>query len=177
VSYTWRAPRTQPLDHPRPTHHAHTYGWGTCVADVGVEVATGRVRVLRAVVALDAGRVINPALLRGQVEGGVVMGQGYALLERCPVRDGMPVGLRLDACCLPTAVDAVPTIDVVAIESPEPCGPFGARGIGEIAMIPIVPAITAAIHAACGAWIDAIPAVPERVRAAIDAIGSSSRGP
>jgi CO/xanthine dehydrogenase Mo-binding subunit len=137
------------------------------VADVAVEVATGRVRVRRAVVAVDAGRVINPALFRGQVEGGVVMGQGYALLERCAVRDGMPVGLRLDACNLPTAVDAVPAIEVVAIESPEPCGPFGARGIGEIAMIPIVPAIIAAIHAACGAWVDAIPAVPQRVRAAL----------
>jgi len=167
ASCTWHVPPTQPLGHPRPTRHAHTYGWSAVVADVAVEVATGRVRVRRVVVAVDAGRVINPALFRGQVEGGVVMGQGYALLERCAVRDGMPVGLRLDACNLPTAVDAVPAIEVVAIESPEPCGPFGARGIGEIAMIPIVPAIIAAIHAACGAWVDAIPAVPQRVRAAL----------
>jgi CO/xanthine dehydrogenase Mo-binding subunit len=175
ASSTWHVPPTQPLGHPRPTRHAHTYGWSTVVADVAVEVATGRVRVRRAVVAIDAGRVINPALFRGQVEGGVVMGQGYALLERCTVRDGMPVGLRLDACNLPTAVDAVPAIEIVAIESPEPCGPFGARGVGEIAMIPIVPAITAAIQAACGAWIDAIPAVPERVHAALAAAAGHAR--
>jgi CO/xanthine dehydrogenase Mo-binding subunit len=175
ASYTWHVPPTQPLGHPRPTRHAHTYGWSTVVADVAVEVATGRVRLRRAVVAVDAGRVINPALFRGQIEGGVVMGQGYALLERCAVRDGMPVGLRLDACNLPTAADAVPTIEIVAIESAEPCGPFGARGVGEIAMIPIVPAITAAIHAACGAWVDAIPARPDRVRAAVGAPASSVR--
>lgn len=173
ASSTWHVPKTQPLDHPRPTRHAHTYGWSTVVADVAVEVATGRVRVRRVVVAVDAGRVVNPALLRGQIEGGIVMGQGYALLERCAVRDGMPVGLRLDACNLPTAADAVPAIEVVAIESAEPCGPFGARGVGEIAMIPIVPAITAAIHAACGAWIDTIPALPARVHAALVA---SARG-
>ena len=53
------------------------------------------------------------------------------------------------------------------IEDPEPGGPYGARGIGEITMIPVVPAITAAIHDACGVWVDELPATPERVLAAI----------
>jgi len=167
TTYTFHAAKTQPLDHPRPTRHACAYAWSTCVADVGVDTATGQVRVLRVVNALDAGRVVNPTLLVGQVEGGVVMGQGYALQEHCHVQDGMPTSLGLDACGLPTALDAVPSIETIAIESAEPAGPFGARGIGEITMIPVVPAITAAIHAATGVWIDELPARPARILAAL----------
>ena len=117
--------------------------------------------------AIDAGRVVNPRLFEGQVEGGAVMGQGYALQERCVLRDGMPLSRGFDGCAVPTALDAVPAIETVAVESAEPLGPFGARGVGEITMIPVVPAITAAIHDAAGVWIDAIPASPERVLAAL----------
>ena len=78
---TFQAPSTDPLTSAAPTRHAYSYAWSACVADVGVDLETGRVRVLRVVNALDAGRVINPKLLEGQVEGGVVMGQGYALQE------------------------------------------------------------------------------------------------
>ncbi len=163
---TWRFPPTATYDH-QPARHLAAFGWSTCVADVAVDTGTGEVRVLRVVDAVDAGRVINPALFRGQVEGGVVMGQGYALQERFRLVDGMPVSLGLDACAIPTAVDAVPDIETVVIEEFEPVGPFGARGIGEITMIAVVPAITAAIHAACGVWIDELPATPERVRAAL----------
>jgi CO/xanthine dehydrogenase Mo-binding subunit len=61
----------------------------------------------------------------------------------------------------------VPLVESVVLESPEANGPLGARGIGEITMIPVVPAITAAIHDACGIWIDTLPASPERVREAL----------
>ena len=165
---TFQAPSTDPLTSAAPTRHAYSYAWSACVADVGVDLETGRVRVLRVVNALDAGRVINPKLLEGQVEGGVVMGQGYALQERLPVRDGMPLGAGFAACNLPTAVDAVPVIETIALEGAEPGGPYGARGIGEITMIPVVPAILAAIHAASGVWVDHLPALPERVLAALD---------
>ena len=164
--FTWRFPPTATYD-TQPARHLAAFGWSTCVADVAVDTGTGEVRVLRVVDAVDAGRVINPALFRGQVEGGVVMGQGYALQERFRLVDGMPASLGLDACAIPTAVDAVPDIETVVIEDPEPVGPFGARGVGEITMIAVVPAITAAIHDACGAWIDELPATPERVRAAL----------
>jgi CO/xanthine dehydrogenase Mo-binding subunit len=165
---TFQAPSTDPLTSAAPTRHAYSYAWSACVADVGVDLETGCVRVLRVVNALDAGRVINPKLLEGQVEGGVVMGQGYALQERLPVRDGMPFGAGFAACNLPTVVDAVPFIETIALEGVEPGGPYGARGIGEITMIPVVPAILAAIHAASGVWVDHLPALPERVLAALD---------
>jgi CO/xanthine dehydrogenase Mo-binding subunit len=169
VRFTYTAPPTRPLGKGRGSRQLFAFAWSTCVADVAVDIATGRVRVLRVVDAIDAGRVVNPALFAAQVEGGVVMGQGYALQERFVVHDGMPCTMGLDACGIPTAMDAVPQIETVAVEAPEPAGPFGARGIGEITMIPVVPAITAAIHAAVGVWIDALPASPERVLAALAA--------
>ena len=79
----------------------------------------------------------------------------------------MPLSLGFEGCAVPTALDAAPAIDTVAVESAEPLGPFGARGVGEITMIPVVPAIIAAIHDAVGVWIDALPASPERVLAAL----------
>ena len=166
VRCTWRFPATTALDRGRGRPLA-AFGWATAVADVAVDTRSGDVRVLRLVNAIDAGRAINPLLLRGQVEGGAVMGQGYALLEQVPLVEGLPARCGLETCAVPTAVDAVPDIRTVVIEEPEEIGPFGARGVGEATMIAVVPAITAAIHAACGVWIDEIPATPERVLAAL----------
>lgn len=165
---TYTSPQTQPIDRLHPTRHAYAYTGSSCVADVRVCTATGRVEVLRLVTAIDAGRVINPLLFEGQSEGGAVMGQGYALQERCVLREGMPVSLDLKSCAVPTATCAVAEIETIAIESPERLGPFGARGIGEITMIPVVPAITAAIYEAIGIWMDEIPALPVRVLSAIE---------
>jgi CO/xanthine dehydrogenase Mo-binding subunit len=177
ATYTFHAPSTDPLGHASPRRHSYAYAWSACVADVGVDVAIGQVCVLRVVNSLDAGRVINPKLLEGQVEGGVVMGQGYALQERFTLHAGLPIGGGLAGCNLPTAVEAVPIIETVATEGAESTGPYGARGIGEITMIPVVPAITAAIHAATGAWVDEIPVSPERMLAALDASRAASLRP
>jgi CO/xanthine dehydrogenase Mo-binding subunit len=167
VCETYHAPRTDPVGTSEQMMYAFSYS--ACVADVAVDRETGRVRVLRLVEAVDAGRVLNPALFRGQVEGGAVMGQGYALQETFVVRDGVPLTASLGGCNLPTALDAAPAIEVITVETPDPVGPYGARGIGEVTMLPVVPAITAAIHAATGVWVDALPATPERVLAALDA--------
>lgn len=176
VRRTWRFPHTHSLIQ-QPGRHVPTFGWATCVADVAVDLQTGRVTLHRVVNAVDAGRVMHPRLLAGQVEGGIVMGQGYALQERVLVKFGMPLSLGFEACGVPTAVDAVPQIESLTVEIPDSIGPQGARGIGEITMIPVVPAITAAIHAACGVWIDELPASPERVLAALaQRASSTSRG-
>jgi CO/xanthine dehydrogenase Mo-binding subunit len=165
---TFRFPKTRALGVGRARHVA-MFGWSTCCVDVAVDIDTGQVSVLRVVNAVDAGRVINPVQFEGQVEGGVVMGQGYALQERCRMERGLPVATGFEGCGVPTSVDAVPVIEIIAVEDRELSGPFGARGIGEITMIPIVPAITAAIHDACGVWIDELPASPERIREALAA--------
>ncbi|MFN0179948.1 MAG: xanthine dehydrogenase family protein molybdopterin-binding subunit [Gemmatimonadales bacterium] len=164
---SYRSPGTSPLATGATARHATGYGWSSCVADVAVDVDTGVVSVARVVTAIDAGRVIHPAMFEGQVEGGVVMGQGYALQEQCPSRDGIPRFSSFERCGVPTAIDAVPRIEIIPIETGSATSLVGARGIGEITMIPVVPAITAAIYDACGVWIDELPASPERVRAAI----------
>jgi CO/xanthine dehydrogenase Mo-binding subunit len=173
--YTWRFPKAPSLD-ARVGRHITTFSAGSCVADVAVDPETGQVRVLRVVSVIDAGRVVNPRLVRGQVEGGAVMGQGYALTEGCTSVEGLPVTRGFEGSGVPTAMDAVPLVESVVLESPEANGPLGARGIGEITMIPVVPAITAAIYDACGVWIDTLPASPEQVRDALAALNRASRG-
>jgi len=88
----------------------------------------------------DAGRIINPALFEGQVEGGVVMGMGYAISENFPLKDGCLTSDRMAKLKLPKAKD-IPEIKVIGIECPDSMGPFGAKGVGEIGTIPTAPAI------------------------------------
>ena len=97
------------------------------------------------IAAHDSGRVVNRPLYEGQVQGGVVMGMGYALTESIPVKDGYLTSGRLNACGLLRSVD-VPEIEVIAVEVPDPEGPCGAKGIGEIACIPTAPAIVNALY-------------------------------
>ena len=102
-------------------------------------------RIEKIIAAHDSGRVVNRPLYEGQVQGGVVMGMGYALTESIPVKDGYLTSGRLNACGLLRSVD-VPEIEVIAVEVPDPEGPCGAKGIGEIACIPTAPAIVNALY-------------------------------
>ena len=97
------------------------------------------------IAAHDSGRVVNRPLYEGQVQGGVVMGMGYALTESIPVKGGYLTSGKLNACGLLRSVD-VPEIEVIAVEVPDPEGPCGAKGIGEIACIPTAPAIVNALY-------------------------------
>ena len=100
--------------------------------------AAGKLHSIHA--AHDAGTVINPALFEGQVEGGVVMGMGYALSEKFPLKDGKLTSSRMSKLGLPKAKN-VPEIKVISVQCPDPVGPFGAKGVGEIGTIPTAPAI------------------------------------
>ncbi|MEJ2661096.1 MAG: selenium-dependent xanthine dehydrogenase, partial [Desulfobacteraceae bacterium] len=104
---------------------------------------SGRIESVHA--AHDAGTVINPALFEGQVEGGVVMGMGYALSERLPLEAGRLTSSRMAKLGLPRARD-IPEIKVISVQSPDPVGPFGAKGVGEIGTIPTAPAIANAYY-------------------------------
>lgn len=97
------------------------------------------------IAAHDSGRVVNSPLYEGQVQGGVVMGMGYALTESVPAKDGRLTSGRLNACGLPRSTD-IPDIEVIAVEVPDPEGPCGAKGLGEIACIPTAPAIVNALY-------------------------------
>jgi len=143
-----------------------SYSWSAVVADVDVDLDTGEVTVRRVVQAVDAGRIVNPALAAGQVEGGTLQAVGYATIEEMKVADGRYVNDRFATYLIPTAVDA-PEIVPVLVEAPFPDAPHGAKGLGELPHDAPAAAVVAAIHDAIGAWIPEIPATPERVLAAI----------
>jgi CO/xanthine dehydrogenase Mo-binding subunit len=143
-----------------------SYSWSAVVADVDVDLDTGEVAVTTIVQAVDAGRIVNPALAAGQVEGGTLQAVGYATIEEMNVADGRYVNDRFATYLIPTAVDA-PRIVPVFVEVPFPDAPHGAKGLGELPHDAPAAAIVAAIHDAIGAWIHEIPATPERVLGAI----------
>jgi xanthine dehydrogenase molybdenum-binding subunit len=103
-------------------------------------------RVDRVVAVHDAGRVINPALCSGQIEGAVHMGLGYALTEELECENGMPVTFKLKEIGVLRARD-MPTVEVILVEEPEPEGPLGAKGVGEIGLVPTAAAVAGALEA------------------------------
>ena len=121
------------------THTTFAYATQLVILD-----AAGRVE--RVVAAHDAGRVVNPALCSGQIEGAVHMGLGYALTEELRCENGMPVTFKLKELGVLRARD-MPTVEVILVEEPEPEGPMGAKGVGEIGLVPTAAAVASALEA------------------------------
>ncbi len=162
VVYT--APPTVPVETPGDTHFA--YGYGTQAAEVEVDTETGQVRVLRVIAAHDVGRAINPLGVEGQLEGGVLMGLGFALQEELELDEGLVVNDSFARYKVPT-IEQRPQITPIIVEAPAAAGPYGAKGVGEITSIPTAPAITNAIHAAVGVRVTRLPVTPARLREAL----------
>ena len=161
-------PPTAPLDENGQGAPYAVYGYGAQIAELDVDMALGTVKLHRITAAHDLGRVINPGLARGQVEGGIAQGIGLALMEEfIPGRTE-----NLHDYLIPTIGD-MPEIRTQFIEIADPEGPLGAKGLGEHVLIPTAPAILNAICHASGARIDRLPALPHRVRAAIRAAAGS----
>jgi len=112
-----------------------SYGYATNLAILDEE---GRLEKI--IASHDAGKILNPKLFQGQIEGGVAMGVGYALSEKVPLKDGYLTSGKYRALGLPRISD-LPEIEVVGVESDDPEGPFGAKGVGEIGCIATAPAI------------------------------------
>jgi CO/xanthine dehydrogenase Mo-binding subunit len=142
---------------------------GAHVCDVEVDTDTGLVTVLRYTAFQDVGLALNPTAVEGQIEGSVVQGLGWALLEGF---DYGPDGRLRNASLLdyrmPTALD-VPRIDTVIVETPVPHVPYGLRGVGEVPIVPPAAAVANAIARAIGVRIRRMPMTPERVLSAIRA--------
>lgn len=142
------------------------YGYGAQMAEVDVDMTLGTVRVHRITAAHDLGRVINPLLSHGQIEGGIAQGLGMALMEEyIPGKTD-----NLHDYLIPTVGD-MPQVRSILIEIPDPEGPFGAKGLGEHVLIPTAPAILNAIRHASGGRVTRLPALPHRVLAAIRQAG------
>jgi CO/xanthine dehydrogenase Mo-binding subunit len=138
------------------------FTFGSQAAEVEVDEATGEVQVLAMTACYDVGRAINMNSVEGQIEGGVAMGIGYALLEEDQVAAGITLSPNLMTYLIPTALD-VPDVTPIVLESGEGMGPWGARGIGEPAMVPTAPAIANAIADAVGVRPVRLPITPERL--------------
>lgn len=138
------------------------YVFATQIAEVEVDDETGEVDVLKVIAVHDCGTPINPMLVEGQIEGGISMGLGYALLEELVVENGKVENPNFVDYVLPTAMD-MPEIEISLIENPDPLGPFGAKGIGEPATVPTAPAIINAIYDAVGVRIRELPVTPQKI--------------
>ena len=143
-----------------------TYAFATQVAELEVDVETGLVRVLKVTAAHDVGRVINALGIEGQVEGGVVMGVGYATREDLLVEDGRVKNPSFRDYKILTAPE-IPEIDFAFIETMDPEGPAGAKGIGEAPAICTAAAIVNAFYNATGVRIYELPLTPEKVLRAL----------
>lgn len=138
-----------------PSFHAHA-------ADVEIDPETGEMRIHDYVVAQDVGFAINPTLIEGQIEGGVVQGLGQAMSEEIVSIDGKVRNANLTDYKMPTCVDA-PRIRSILVESPSDTGPFGAKGVGEPPVIEPPATIANAIARASGARVTLLPMTAERI--------------
>jgi CO/xanthine dehydrogenase Mo-binding subunit len=139
------------------------YGYVAQAAEVEVDIETGMVRVVRVVSAHDVGKAINPRLLEGQIEGAVIQGQGYTVMERLVSREGRILNPYLSTYLIPTVLDIPEEVKSVILEYADPIGPWGARGVAEMPLLTVAPAVAAAVYDATGVWINEIPMTPEVV--------------
>jgi CO/xanthine dehydrogenase Mo-binding subunit len=146
-----------------------TYAWAVYVAEVAVDTRTWETHVEDFVALQEVGRVINPVLAMGQIEGGVAQGIGFALYENVAWREGRMVNNQITNYIMPTSAD-LPPIRVYFEEVPYAHGPAGAKGIGELPIDGPAPAIVNAIENAIGVPIDRIPATPEVLMQSMDGV-------
>src|SRR5207247_10733821 len=108
---------------------AGAFAWAAYFAEVSVVLRTCDTRVIDFVAVQEVGKVLNPTLARGQVQGGVVQGIGWALMVECKWRDGAMANNQVTNYLIPTS-DDVPSVRVAFPENPYPPGPAGAKGLG-----------------------------------------------
>ncbi|WP_029117961.1 molybdopterin-dependent oxidoreductase [Mycobacterium sp. URHB0044] len=136
---------------------------------IAVHQVTGEIRILYSVQATDAGVVINPAQVRGQVDGGVAMGVGFALTENFHVdENGVMTNPNLRNYRIPTYAD-VPRTELLLVDSTDSVGPMAAKGMAECCINPVAPALANALEDATGVRFRELPLTPERIYARLAA--------
>jgi CO/xanthine dehydrogenase Mo-binding subunit len=138
------------------------YAWAVYVAEVSFDELTYEARVEDFVALQEVGRVLNPVLAAGQIEGGVAQAIGFTLFENVVWKDGRMANNQMTNYIIPTPAD-IPPIRVFFEENPYAYGPGGAKGIGELPMDGAAPAILNAIENATGVSFNQIPLMPERL--------------
>ena len=147
---------------------------GYDIVDVEVDRETGKVEILRYTAVLDAGRAVHPAYVKGQMQGAVLQGVGWALNEEYFFNeDGTMANSTLLDYRMPTTLD-LPMIDTVIVEVPNPVHPYGARGVGETPIVPPLATVANAMRDATGVRITVLPLSPPRVLGAIEAANGTN---
>ena len=156
-------PETSQGGHPN-VHY--TVGAAGVVLEIDVE--TGRMKVRKAALAVDVGRAINPAMVEGQITGGMLQGLATVLYEDMRFDDsGRLLNPTFTDYKIPTSLDVPDEVIPIIVEVPQPDGPFGARGVGEHTMIPAAPMVANAVADATGLRITTMPITAEKVALAM----------
>jgi CO/xanthine dehydrogenase Mo-binding subunit len=151
------------------------YAWAVYVAEVAVDLDTYTATVTRFDALQEVGRVLHPILAKGQIEGGVAQGIGYAIYEKCVYDQGHLRNNQMTNYIMPTTAD-LPDIHIHFEETPSIHGPGGAKGIGELPMDGPAPAILNAIENATGIAFNSIPLLPEDIFERLTSLGHPHGG-
>jgi len=144
------------------------YTVGAAALTLEIDKDTGKMKVLKTALAIDAGKALNPDLVRGQITGGLLQGLATVLYEDMRYDDkGKLLNPNFTDYKIPTAMDVPDEIIPIIVEVPQPDGPFGARGIGEHTMLPAAPMIANAVEEALGIRIKSMPVTAEKVAMAM----------
>jgi selenium-dependent xanthine dehydrogenase len=166
TKHVYHAPPTQPLGSGGDMHFAFSYA--TQAALVEVDMETGEIHVLKVLSSTDIGRAINPLMLQGQIEGGIIMAMGNCLTESFIIENGVPWTRLLARYKMPS-IKHTPEIISRLVEHRAADGPYGAKGVGEIPSINTTPAICNAIYNATGVRIFSLPVDQDALLRAIRA--------
>ena len=150
----------------RDDEHSPVTAFAAQVAEVSVDSETGEVTLRRLTTAHDTGIIVNPIGHQGQIDGGVVQGIGYGLIEHLPVQDGRVATPHFGEYKIPTMKD-IPALKTVLVEGEGGVGPYKTKGIGENPITPVAPAIANAIEDAVGVRIRDLPITAEKIYAAM----------
>jgi CO/xanthine dehydrogenase Mo-binding subunit len=120
------------------THYSYSYATQVVTLD-----DDGHIKKI--IAAHDAGKIFNPTLFEGQIEGSIHMGLGYAISEDLPMSGGRPDSTKLRKCGILRAKE-MPEMEVIGIEVPDPNGPYGGKGVGEIGLVPTAAAVANALY-------------------------------
>ncbi len=143
-------------------HKPDVYSFQSVVADVEVSEETGAVEVKRLYFVYDAGRIINPIIHQGQIEGGVVQGLGYGLTEEVLLDDGKVISGSLGDYKIFTIRD-IPSLNTSLVQAKVGPGPFGAKSVAEAGVSILAPALVNAVYNATGVRIHEIPITSEKI--------------
>jgi CO/xanthine dehydrogenase Mo-binding subunit len=166
---SWDSPSELQAPDRRYGNESAAYDFTCHAVEVQVDRATGAFKILDYAAATDAGTIINPIGAKGQIEGGLAQGLGYAVTESMEFADGQPINPNFSDYRIPSIAD-MPPFKHEFVPSYEETGPMGAKAVGEIAVDPVAPALANAIFDAVGVRIRSLPITPEKILKELRAI-------